>query len=144
MCRSSAGWAPHSLNSNPITPHHNMATKTTDIGDLNIIFPNDKLLPLHWNTTANITVPVDVISLIWDNSVTSQNLCDFSGQTFKGFEVLQFSTSATTTQLLSSGKFCKLRYDTIPVKSASTKSHSIPITQKCQILSCDTRRKWTI
>jgi hypothetical protein len=28
--------------------------------------------------------------------------------------------SATTTQLLSSDEFCKLRYDTIPVKSAST------------------------
>jgi hypothetical protein len=27
--------------------------------------------------------------------------------------------SATTTQLLSSGEFCKLRYDIIPVKSAS-------------------------
>jgi hypothetical protein len=27
--------------------------------------------------------------------------------------------SATTTQLLSSGEFCKLRYDPIPVKSAS-------------------------
>jgi hypothetical protein len=27
--------------------------------------------------------------------------------------------SATTTQMLSSGEFCKLRYDTIPVKSAS-------------------------
>jgi len=27
--------------------------------------------------------------------------------------------SATTTQLLSSGEFCKLRYDTRPVKSAS-------------------------
>jgi len=26
--------------------------------------------------------------------------------------------SATTTQLLSSGEFCKLRYDSIPVKSA--------------------------
>jgi hypothetical protein len=26
--------------------------------------------------------------------------------------------SATTTQLLSSGEFCKLRYDTTPVKSA--------------------------
>jgi hypothetical protein len=26
--------------------------------------------------------------------------------------------SATTTQLLSSGEFCKLRYDTMPVKSA--------------------------
>jgi hypothetical protein len=28
--------------------------------------------------------------------------------------------SATTTQLLSSGEFCELRYDTIPVKSASS------------------------
>jgi hypothetical protein len=26
---------------------------------------------------------------------------------------------ATATQLLSSGEFCKLRYDTIPFKSAS-------------------------
>jgi hypothetical protein len=43
--------------------------------------------------------------------------------------------SATTTQLLSSGEFCKLRYDTIPVKSASA---TIPITKKCQILSFDT------
>ena len=44
--------------------------------------------------------------------------------------------SATTTQLLSSGEFCKLRYDAIPVKSASA-NVSILITQKCQILSCD-------
>jgi hypothetical protein len=29
--------------------------------------------------------------------------------------------SATTTELLSSGELCKLRYDTIPVKNASTK-----------------------
>jgi hypothetical protein len=43
-------------------------------------------------------------------------ICDFSGETFKGFEVPLFSMSATTTQLLSSGEFCKLRYDTIPVK----------------------------
>jgi hypothetical protein len=28
--------------------------------------------------------------------------------------------SATTTQLLSSGEFCKLRYDAIPVKSGYT------------------------
>jgi hypothetical protein len=27
--------------------------------------------------------------------------------------------SATTTQLLSSGEFCKLHYDTIPVQRAS-------------------------
>jgi len=29
--------------------------------------------------------------------------------------------SATTTQLLSSVEFCKMPYDTIPVKSASAK-----------------------
>jgi len=46
-------------------------------------------------------------------------LSDFSGETFKIFEVLYFSVSATTTQLLSSGEFCKLRYVTIPVKGAS-------------------------
>ena len=41
-------------------------------------------------------------------------MCDFSGETFKGFEVLYFSVSATTTQLLSGGQFWKLRYDTVP------------------------------
>jgi hypothetical protein len=46
-------------------------------------------------------------------------ICDFSGETFKDFEVLQFSMSATATQLLSNGEFCKLRYDTIPVKIVS-------------------------
>jgi hypothetical protein len=51
--------------------------------------------------------------------VSQLKICDFSGEAFKGFEVLYFSTSATTTQLLSSGEFCKLRYDTIHVKSAS-------------------------
>jgi hypothetical protein len=45
--------------------------------------------------------------------------------------------SATTTQLLSKGEFCKLRYDTIPLHLYSFLS--IPVTQKCQILSCDTR-----
>ena len=46
--------------------------------------------------------------------------------------------SATTTQLLSSDEFCELHYDTIPVRSASAKFLSIPITQKYKILSCDT------
>ena len=47
--------------------------------------------------------------------------------------------SEKTTQLLSSGEFCKLRYDIKPVKIASANVFfSIPITQKCQILSCDT------
>jgi hypothetical protein len=37
---------------------------------------------------------------------------------FNGFEVPLSALSATTTQPLSSGEFCKLRYDTVPVKSA--------------------------
>jgi len=52
--------------------------------------------------------------------VSQLKICDFSGEAFKGFEVLYFSVSATKTQLLSGGDFCKLRYDTIPVKSASS------------------------
>ena len=52
-------------------------------------------------------------------TVSQLKICDFLGETFKGFEVPYFSMSATTTQLLSSGEFCKLHYDTIPVKSAS-------------------------
>jgi hypothetical protein len=51
--------------------------------------------------------------------VSQLKISDFSGEMFKGFEVLYFCMSATTTQLLSSGEFCKLRYDTVPVKSAS-------------------------
>jgi hypothetical protein len=52
-------------------------------------------------------------------TVSPLKMCDFSGETFKGFEVLQFSMNAMTTQLLSGGEFRKLRYYTIPVKSAS-------------------------
>jgi hypothetical protein len=52
-------------------------------------------------------------------TVSQLKMCDFSRDTFKGFEVLSFSMSATTTQLLSSGEFCKLPYDTTLVKSAS-------------------------
>jgi len=51
--------------------------------------------------------------------VSQLKICAFSGETFNSFEVLQFSMGATATQLLSIGEFCKLRYDTIPVKSAS-------------------------
>jgi hypothetical protein len=35
--------------------------------------------------------------------VSKLKISDFSGETFKGFEVVYFSMSATTTQLLSSG-----------------------------------------
>jgi hypothetical protein len=53
--------------------------------------------------------------------VSQLKISDISGETFKGFEVLYFCTSAMTTQLLSSGSFYKLRYDTIPVQSVSAK-----------------------
>jgi len=52
--------------------------------------------------------------------VTQLKICDFTGEIFKGCEVLYFSMSATTTQLLSSGEFCKPRNDTKPLKNAST------------------------
>jgi len=41
------------------------------------------------------------------------------------------------TQLLSSGEFCTLCCDTVPVKVHLQTFLSIPVTQKCQILSCD-------
>ena len=46
--------------------------------------------------------------------------------------------SAMKTQLLSSGEFCKLLYDTNLLKVHLPTFLSIPITQKCQNLSCDT------
>jgi hypothetical protein len=39
---------------------------------------------------------------------------------FKGFEGLLNAMNAMTTQQLFRGEFCVLRYDTIPVESAST------------------------
>jgi len=52
-------------------------------------------------------------------TVSQLKIRDFSGERFKGFEVLFSAMSAMTTQLLSSGEFCKLPYDTVPVQSAS-------------------------
>jgi len=46
--------------------------------------------------------------------------------------------SATTTRLLSSGEFCKLLYDTLPVKSASVNVYFYTNNSKCPTLSCDT------
>jgi len=78
----------------------------------------------------NFTIP-----LICDNSVTIPNIWFFRRNFYKGFEVLQFSMSATTTQLLSRGEFCKLRYDINLLKLHLQTFLFIPITQKCQILS---------
>jgi len=41
--------------------------------------------------------------------VSQLKVCDSSGEDFKAFEVLLSSMSATTTQLLSTGEFGKLR-----------------------------------
>jgi hypothetical protein len=46
-------------------------------------------------------------------------ICDFSGEICTGFEAPQFSISATKTQLLSRGEFCKMHYDTVPVENVS-------------------------
>jgi hypothetical protein len=69
--------------------------------------------------------------------VSHLKTCDFLREALKGLKYYN-SLSETTTQLLSSGEFCKLRYDIITVKGASADVSSIPITKKCQILSCDT------
>ena len=58
-------------------------------------------------------------------------ICDFSGETFKGYEghevlfspVVSFANCVMTLYLL------KVQLQTFP---------SVPITQKCQILGCDT------
>jgi hypothetical protein len=51
-------------------------------------------------------------------TMSQLKISDFSGETFKVCEVLYFSMSATTKKLLSGGWIYKLRYETIPVKSA--------------------------
>jgi len=71
----------------------------------------------------------------FSTTVSQLKICDFSGETFKGFEVLLSAMSATRTQLLSSGELCKLRYDTTPIPLHLQTFLSVPITQKCQILS---------
>jgi hypothetical protein len=53
--------------------------------------------------------------------------------------------SATTTQLLSSGEFCKLRYDTTPVKSASANVSFYTSNSKMSNFELwHTCRKWAI
>jgi hypothetical protein len=52
-------------------------------------------------------------------TVSQLKIYDFSGE--MGFEMLLSAMSVTTTQLLSSGEFCKLHYDTVLVQSASAK-----------------------
>jgi len=50
-------------------------------------------------------------------AVSQLKISDSSGEKVTDFEVLYFCMSVTTTQLLSSGEFWKLRYDTMPIES---------------------------
>jgi hypothetical protein len=59
------------------------------------------------------------MSPICDNSITTKKFVFFHEKLLKVLKCCNFFVSATTTQLLSSGEFCKLHYDTIPVNSAS-------------------------
>ena len=52
-------------------------------------------------------------------TLSQLKIFDFSGETFKGFEMLLSAMSATTTHLLFSGEFCKLGYGTLSIQSAS-------------------------
>jgi len=53
--------------------------------------------------------------------------------------------SAKTTQLLSSGEFCKLRNDTIPVKSVSANVSFYTNNSKMSNFElCYSCRKWAI
>ena len=71
-------------------------------------------------------------------------MCDFSGETFKGFQVLLFSMIATTTQQLSSGKFCKLRYDAVPVSASLNVSFYTNNSKMPYFELWHSCRKWAI
>jgi hypothetical protein len=70
--------------------------------------------------------------------VSQLKISDISGETFKGFEVLYFSMSAKTTELPSSGEFANCIMTLYLLKEHLQTFLSIPMTQKCQNLSCDT------
>ena len=72
-------------------------------------------------------------SLICHNSITIHNVWVFRTD-FQRF----WNFLATTTQLLSSGEFRKLRYTLYLLKVHLQTFLYIPGTQKCQILSYDT------
>ena len=90
-----------------------------------------------WLNSEHRRFPSAILYRSFATTVSQLKICDFSGEMFKGSEVLLSAMSAAMTQLLSSSEFCKLHCDTIPVQIASA-NVSIPVTQKCQILSCDT------
>jgi hypothetical protein len=57
---------------------------------------------------------------VWDlENLKNEEALTRAGSQREKNKKINFSMNTTTTQLLSSGEFCKLRCDTIPVKSAS-------------------------
>jgi hypothetical protein len=68
--------------------------------------------------------------------VSQLKISDFSGETFKDLEVLYFCMSAMTTQLLA--QRLVLQTALCLLKVHLQMFLSLPIIQKCQILSCDT------
>jgi hypothetical protein len=60
-----------------------------------------------------------IIYRLFATTVSQLKICDSSREMFEVFKVLLSAVSATTTQLLSSGEFCKLCCDPVPVQSVS-------------------------
>jgi hypothetical protein len=85
------------------------------------------------------------MSLICDNSVTTQNLWFFQERHLKVLKCCNFLWAKRRHSCSPAAKFCKLRYDTRPVKSASanisfyTNNSKMPNFELWH--SC---RKWTI
>jgi len=70
-----------------------------------ILYFEGHMQPTGW-PSSEITNSHKIATSIYGSfatKVSQPKISYFSGETFRGFEVLYFSTSATTTQLLSSG-----------------------------------------
>ena len=97
-----------------------------------------------YNTSFN-TIAVFSVSLICDDCVYKSKFVIFQEKLLKVLKCFNFFSSATTTQLLSSGEFCKLLYDTIPVKSASANvTFSSSNSKKSNLVLWHSSRNWTI
>ena len=108
------------------------------------------------DSIGHLTVTMGVIALSWCTTCSGyiahlRRQCRnvkcviFQEKLLKGLKCCNFLMSAATTELLSSGEFCKLRYDTIPVNIApanvSWYTNNSKITNFELRHSC---RKWAI
>jgi len=71
-------------------------------------------------------------------TVSQLKIADFSGETFKGIEVLYSSMSAKRHNCSTADSFANCVMTLYLLKVHLQKFLSIPLTQKCQILICDT------